>query len=71
MRNGDMRRKKILVPWIGHFDLRALAANRSPSRCDKLMSALGGILPAKSDWGPTRTLVSAQGFDEIHLRILL
>jgi hypothetical protein len=50
-----MRRKKILLQWIGHSDLRALAANSSPSRCEKLMSTLGGKLPEKSDFGPTRT----------------
>lgn len=62
-----MRRKKILVQWIGHSDLRALAANSSPSQREKLMSALGGKLPEKSDPGPTRTLVETQEFDEIRL----
>lgn len=62
-----MSRKKILVQWIGHSDLRALAANSSQSRCEKLMSTLGGRLPDKSDRGPTKTLVETQEFDEIRL----
>ncbi|WP_296452737.1 hypothetical protein [Rubinisphaera sp.] len=44
-----MSQKKLLVQWIGHSDLRALAANSSRSRCEKLMSILGGRLPDKSD----------------------
>ncbi len=62
-----MPRKKILVQWIGHSDLRALAANSSQSRCEKLMSTLGGKLPDRSDVGPTKTLVDTQEFDEIRL----
>jgi DNA-binding NtrC family response regulator len=62
-----MSRKKILVQWIGHSDLRALAANSSHARCEKLMSTLGGKLPEKSDLGPTRTLIETQQFDEIRL----
>jgi DNA-binding NtrC family response regulator len=62
-----MRRKKILVQWIGHSDLRAMAADSSQSRCRKLMSALGGRLPDKVDPGPTRTLIETQKFDEIRL----
>jgi DNA-binding NtrC family response regulator len=56
--DGAMRRRKVLVQWIGHSDLRALAANSSQSRCEKLMSTLGGKLPEKSDLGPTKTLVA-------------
>ncbi|MFM8478197.1 MAG: hypothetical protein ACKOEO_20625, partial [Planctomycetaceae bacterium] len=62
-----MRRKKILVQWIGHSDLRALAADSPQSLRHKLMSALGGRLPETSDRGPTRTLVETQTFDEIRL----
>lgn len=65
--DGAMRRRKVLVQWIGHSDLRALAANSSQSRCEKLMSTLGGKLPEKSDLGPTKTLVATQEFDEIRL----
>jgi len=62
-----MPRKKVLIQWIGHSDLRALAANSSKSRCEKLMSALGGKLPKENDLGPTKTLIKTQNFDEIRL----
>ena len=62
-----MGRKKILVQWIGHSDLRALAANSSQARSEKLMTFLGGRTPKPEDAGPTKTLLTTQRFDEIRL----
>ncbi len=64
---GAMPRKKVLVQWIGHSDLRSLAANSSQTRCEKLMAALAGKLPKKEDLGPTKTLITTQKFDEVRL----
>jgi len=62
-----MPRKKVLVQWIGHSDLRSLAANSSKTRCEKLMAGLSGKLPVESDLGPTKTLIKTQEFDEVRL----
>ncbi|TWU41877.1 sigma-54 interaction domain-containing protein [Novipirellula artificiosorum] len=62
-----MPRKKILVQWIGHSDLRSLAANSSQARSEKLMAGLRGELPKKEDLGPTKTLLTTQKFDEVRL----
>jgi len=62
-----MARKRTLIQWIGHSDLRALAADSSPSRRDKLMAHLGGKLPNSGDLGPTKTLLKTQSFDEVRL----
>ncbi|MBL8889738.1 MAG: sigma 54-interacting transcriptional regulator [Planctomycetaceae bacterium] len=64
---GDMSQKKILVQWIGHSDLRALAANSSANRRDKLLGFLGGKAPPTHDLGPTKTLLATQRFDEVRL----
>lgn len=62
-----MSRKKILVQWIGHSDLRALAANSPKAQCDKIMAEVRGQLPQQDDLGPTKTLLSTQQFDEVRL----
>ncbi len=62
-----MSRRKVLVQWIGHSDLRALAANSSKPRCDRIMVAVGGRLPPKGDLGPTKTLIDTQQFDDVML----
>jgi hypothetical protein len=38
--DGAVARKKILVQWIGHSDLHALAANSSQARSEKLLAFL-------------------------------
>jgi DNA-binding NtrC family response regulator len=62
-----MTRRRTLVQWIGHSDLRALAANNSPTRRDKIMEVVGGKPPETKDLGPTRTLLNTQAFDEVCL----
>ncbi len=62
-----MANKKILVQWIGHSDLRSLAANSSANRRDKILAFIGGNVPAVHDLGPTKTLLATQKFDEVRL----
>ncbi|MBL8854470.1 MAG: hypothetical protein JNK57_10930 [Planctomycetaceae bacterium] len=62
-----MSQKKILVQWIGHADLRALATNSSANRRDQLLGFLAGKAPPTHDLGPTKTLLATQRFDEIRL----
>lgn len=62
-----MPRKKILFQWIGHSDLRALAANSTAARQNNILKAVRGSLPDRDDAGPTKTLLETQQFDEAHL----
>ena len=62
-----LSKRKTLVQWIGHSDLRAMAGSLSASRRDTLIAKLGGPLPKAGDQGPTRTLLNTQPFDEVHL----
>lgn len=55
------------MQWIGHSDLRSLAANTSPSRCRKILDAVGGIAAKTGDLGPTKTLLAERSFDEVRL----
>ena len=62
-----MPRQKVLVQWIGHSDLRALAADSPQARSNKIMAEIGGALPRAGDRGPTKTLLDTQHFDSIRL----
>jgi DNA-binding NtrC family response regulator len=62
-----MAKHRILVAWIGHSDLRALAAD-SPSALQKeIMARVKGELPPKGESGPIRTLLDNESFGEIIL----
>lgn len=62
-----MAKRKVLVQWIGHSDLRALAATLSTARRKQLLDRIGGEPPKGDDQGPTKTLITTQTFDEIRL----
>jgi DNA-binding NtrC family response regulator len=62
-----MAKRKVLLQWIGHSDLRAMAASLTATRREALMAKLGGVLPKDGDLGPTKTLLTTQTFDEIRL----
>jgi len=59
---------RVLVTWIGHTDLRAMAVDQ-PSKVQKEIGELvGGDLKAQpGSKGPVRTLLEAESFDHIHL----
>jgi DNA-binding NtrC family response regulator len=58
--------RRILVSWIGHNDLRAMASSLPTAEKADLVQALGAG-PALSEDGPIRTLTQQEAFDEIHL----
>ena len=62
-----MTKRRVLLQWIGHSDLRVLATSLSPRKRDALMTKLGGSLPRDGDLGPTKTLLATQSFDEVRL----
>ncbi|MEW4530114.1 sigma 54-interacting transcriptional regulator [Maioricimonas sp. JC845] len=62
-----MPQRRILVQWIGHSDLRAMAASLSPARRKKLLASIGGNVPDTPGDGPTKTLLKAETFDEVRL----
>jgi len=61
-------RKRILVCWIGHNDLRAMAASLTGEKRDELLSQLGGQAPSDgNEVGPIRTLTESERFDAVYL----
>lgn len=59
--------KRVLVQWIGHTDLRAMAVDQPATAQKKIMEKLGGQLPKEGNVGPIRTLLETQDFDEVRL----
>ena len=59
--------KRILLQWIGHTDLRCLAADSSSARQKKIQEVAYGNLPPKGALGPTKTLLTQQKFDEVRI----
>ena len=57
----------VLISWIGHTDLRAMAAEQSPAINKKISAVVGVMPPLKGGMGPVRTLVEAVSFDRIYL----
>ena len=63
----SMTKRKVLLQWIGHSDLRAMAASLPAKKREEVMAKLGGPLPNQDDLGPTKTLLTTQAFDEVRL----
>lgn len=62
-----MSRKRLLVSWIGHNDMRAFAWSLPPNQRDDILSALPGATPVDKELGPIKSLVVQEQFDEIRL----
>lgn len=62
-----MKKKRVLLQWIGHSDLRAMAASLPAAQCDEIMEQIKGERPREGDLGPIKTLLSTQEFDEVRL----
>ncbi len=62
-----MEEMQVLISWIGHTDLRAMAAEQPSSINKKISEVVGVIPPLKGGVGPVRTLVEAVSFDRIYL----
>jgi DNA-binding NtrC family response regulator len=62
-----MPRKRVLVQWIGHSDLRAMAASLPAAQRAEIMQQVKGEPPKEGDVGPIKTLLNTEEFDEIRL----
>ncbi len=62
-----MKTRTVLLQWIGHSDLRAMAATLPDVKRRQLLDRIGGDASAMGDNGPTKTLLTTQEFDEIRL----
>lgn len=62
-----MASKRIIVQWIGHSDLRAMAASLPAAQRDEIMEQIKGERPKEGDLGPIKTLLSTQQFNEVRL----
>jgi DNA-binding NtrC family response regulator len=62
-----MAKQKVLVQWIGHSDLRALAASLPAAKRKKILDEIKGEAARDGDQGPTKTLLSSQRFDDVRL----
>jgi len=60
-------KRKVLVQWIGHSDLRAMAASLPATKQRKILDVIKGDAAAGHDLGPTKTLLSGEHFDEVLL----
>ena len=58
----------ILLAWIGHTDLRAMAAEQSPEIQKKIRDVTSMADPLQGGMGPIRTLLEAVAFERIYLR---
>ena len=62
-----MAKRRVLVCWIGHSDLRAMAGTLAADLQQQMLERLGGTLPRADEHGPLRTLIDRESFDEILL----
>ncbi len=59
---------RILVSWIGHADLRAMASQLPEKARDAVLRHVGGDhSPRRGLKGPVRTLLDSVYFDQVHL----
>ena len=62
-----MKSRTVLVQWIGHSDLRAMAATLPDTKRKQVLDRIRGEASDSSDLGPTKTLLTTQQFDEVRL----
>jgi DNA-binding NtrC family response regulator len=60
-------RKRVLVQWIGHTDLRAMAGALPAGRQKAILDQIGGKPTKEGDNGPVATLLANEEFDEVHV----
>jgi transcriptional regulator with PAS, ATPase and Fis domain len=62
-----MRTRRILFSWIGHTDLRAMAASLPPDQQEEVLKGLNPPKPLPDQPGPLKCLLDQEAFDEVHL----
>lgn len=62
-----MPTRRILFSWIGHADLRAMAASLSETAQKEVLKGLNPPKPMPDQPGPLKCLLDAEQFDEVHL----
>lgn len=62
-----MGKRRVLVQWVGHSDLRAMAVTLPATQRAEILEQLKGSATQEGDQGPTRTLLETQKFDEVRL----
>ncbi len=62
-----MPRRRILFSWIGHADLRAMAASLPPDQQGDVLKGLNPPRPMPDQPGPLKCLLNNESFDEVHL----
>lgn len=62
-----MPRRRILFSWIGHNDLRPMAASQPAKVRDEILGKLGNPPPSSGEGGPIKTLLDCEAFDEVFL----
>ena len=60
-----MKSRTVLVQWIGHSDLRAMAATLPDTKRKQVLDRIRGEASDSTDLGPTKTLLTTQQCDEI------
>ena len=62
-----MPTRRILFSWIGHADLRAMAASLPDGQQEEVLKGLNPPKPMPDQPGPLKCLLDAEQFDEVHL----
>src|SRR4051794_2901357 len=62
-----MQPRRILFSWIGHTDLRALAATLPATQQQDVLKGLNKEAPLPGERRPLKCLLDQERFDEVHL----
>ena len=62
-----MPTRRILFSWIGHADLRAMAASLPENEQKEVLKGLKAPIPQRGEPGPLKCLLDQEQFDEVHL----
>jgi DNA-binding NtrC family response regulator len=62
--------RRILFSWLGHADLRALAASLPSAQQRKVLEGIPRPEPTPGESGPLKCLLGEEKFDEVHILTL-